>query len=229
MSPTPSLLPDPLPEDPLPLAAAWFAQAWKDRVQPNPDAMVLASTDEQGQPSARVVLCKQFSAAPGYVVFHTNYDSRKGRELQANPRAAAVMFWDTLHRQVRIEGPVVKATAEESDVYFKTRPWQRQLGAWASRQSSPVESREKLVESVAAAAARFRAPNPLVPDPVSAQHIEVPRPPNWGGLRLWVESIELWMEGEYRIHDRARWTRSLARIDEHSFAPGAWTATRLHP
>jgi pyridoxamine 5'-phosphate oxidase len=229
MSATPSLLPDPLPADPLAIAASWFSQAWNDRVQPNPDAMVLATCDAQGQPSARVVLCKQLVAAPGYLVFHTNYESRKGRELEASGRAAVVLFWDALHRQVRIEGPVVRATPQESDLYFKTRPWQRQIGAWASRQSAPVASRQQLVEAVAATAARFSAPDPLSADPAASQPVAVPRPPNWGGYRLWVESIELWLEGEYRIHDRARWTRSLAKADEHSFSPGPWSGTRLNP
>jgi pyridoxamine 5'-phosphate oxidase len=229
MSATPFLLPDPLPADPLPIAASWFSEAWNGRVQPNPDAMVLATCDAQGRPSARVVLCKQFATSPGYLVFHTNYESRKGRELETTGRAAAVLFWDTLHRQVRIEGPVVRTTSEESDTYFRTRPWQSRVGAWASKQSAPVDSRRELVEALAAVAARFNAPDPLSAGSDASRPVTVPRPPNWGGYRLWVESIELWLEGEYRIHDRARWTRALKASDAHSFSAGPWSATRLNP
>src|SRR4051794_35517077 len=102
-------LPELLPANPLPVFATWFSDARQRRVQPNPDAMVLATSDDAGNPSARVVLCKQFAVDAGYVVFFTNYESRKGRELSAHPRAAAVFHWDTLHRQVRIEGPVIRS------------------------------------------------------------------------------------------------------------------------
>src|SRR4051812_31455878 len=99
-------LPEPLPAEPLELAASWLAEATRKQVQPNPNAMVLATTDASGQPSARVVLCKEIAASPGYLTFYTNYHSRKGRELQANPHAAIVLYWDVLHRQVRVEGRI---------------------------------------------------------------------------------------------------------------------------
>src|SRR5262245_24401106 len=118
------LLPDPLPDDPMPLAADWLAEAWQQRTQPNPDAMVLATSDTDGRPSARVVLCKRIVTTPGYLLFYTNYRSRKGRELANNARAAGVLHWDALHRQLRVEGRVVKATDAESDAYFATRAWQ---------------------------------------------------------------------------------------------------------
>ena len=111
-------LPESLPAEPLALVARWLEQATREAVQPNPNAMVLATADQHGQPSARVVLCKDIRPQPGYLTFFSNYESRKGTELAANPRAAAVMHWDRLHRQVRIEGPVVPAGAEESDAYF---------------------------------------------------------------------------------------------------------------
>jgi len=145
-------LPDPLPADPLELASQWLAQARIDAAQPNPNAMVLATVDENGQPSARVVLCKDIVPETGHIVFYTNYQSRKGRELRKNPRAAIVFHWDHRHRQVRAEGHVEPLDDAQNDAYFRTRPWQSRIGAWASRQSEPVASRAEMGESVAAAA-----------------------------------------------------------------------------
>jgi pyridoxamine 5'-phosphate oxidase len=217
-------LPNPLPADPLELASQWLAQAVLDAAQPNPNAMVLATADENGQPSARVVLCKDIAPAAGHIVFYTNYQSRKGRELRKNPRAAIVFHWDQRHRQVRAEGHVEPLNDAENDAYFRSRPWQSRIGAWASRQSEPVASRAELGENVAAAARRFGiaygGPGTIEPAAVA---VEVPRPPYWGGFRLDVDAIELWVEGEFRIHDRARWTR------DRSAAAPRWTATRLQP
>jgi pyridoxamine 5'-phosphate oxidase len=228
-------LPDPLPADPLELASQWLAQARTDAAQPNPNAMVLATVDENGQPSARVVLCKDIVPDTGHIVFYTNYQSRKGRELRKNPRAAIVFHWDHRHRQVRAEGYVEPLDEARNDAYFRTRPWQSRIGAWASRQSEPVASRAEMGESVAAAAQRFGIPygGPGTPEPAEVA-IDVPRPPYWGGFALDVEAIELWVEGEFRIHDRARWTRAQRAAPHTSAAaPTAprprWTATRLQP
>jgi pyridoxamine 5'-phosphate oxidase len=228
-------LPDPLPPDPLELASQWLAQAWIDAAQPNPNAMVLATADENGQPSARVVLCKDIAPEAGHIVFYTNYQSRKGRELRKNPRAALVFHWDHRHRQVRAEGRVEPLDEAQNDAYFRTRPWQSRIGAWASRQSEPVASRADLGESVAAAAHRFGIPygGPGTEEPAEVA-VEVPRPPYWGGFRLDVEAIELWVEGEFRIHDRARWTRDRGGTPRTPAAPAGagpprWTATRLQP
>jgi pyridoxamine 5'-phosphate oxidase len=109
MSPHTELLPQPLPVDPLPLLEQWMAEAWQRRTQPNPNAMVLATSDGASDLSARVVLCKRIVAHPGYLLFYTNYRSRKGQQIQRSPRAAAVIHWDALHRQIRVEGPVVEA------------------------------------------------------------------------------------------------------------------------
>jgi pyridoxamine 5'-phosphate oxidase len=220
------LLPDPLPPNPLSVAAQWLAQAQADAAQPNPNAMVLATVDAQGQPSARVVLCKEIDAAGANIVFHTNYLSRKGRELRANPRAALVFHWDHRHRQVRIEGAVQQMSDAENDEYFRTRPWQSRLGAWASAQSEPVASRGALKLAIAAAARRFRIAwhGPGTQEPAGFS-IEIPRPPHWGGFRLRVDAIELWVEGAHRIHDRARWTRRVVTGAQES----GWTATRLQP
>ncbi|MGH8178611.1 MAG: pyridoxamine 5'-phosphate oxidase [Steroidobacter sp.] len=215
-------LPEPLPASPLALFSAWFNEAKARRLQPNPDAMVLATVGAAMRPAARVVLCKEISEQAGYVVFFTNYESRKGRELSAHPRAAAVFHWDLLHRQVRIEGAVVRSPGKESDAYFASRALDSRIGAWASQQSEPLASRAALAEQVRAAALRFG----VTPD---ATGIDVPRPPYWGGHRLWIESIELWMEGANRVHDRAVWERELRQTDDYSFSGADWRSTRLNP
>ena len=220
------MLPDPLPADPLAVAAEWLAQARIDAAQPNPNAMVLATVDGSGQPSARVVLCKEIETARGGILFYTNYLSRKGRELHANPRAAVVFHWDHRHRQVRAEGVVEPLSDAENDAYFKTRPWQSRLGAWASSQSQPVASRAALVGSVAATARLFGIPygGPGTPEPAEVT-ADIHRPAHWGGFRLRVAAIELWVEGEFRIHDRARWTRATTGPQ----ADAGWSVTRLQP
>ena len=221
-------LPDPLPANPLRVAADWLAQARTDAAQPNPNSMVLATVDGRGQPSARVVLCKDIAAAAGFITFYTNYLSRKGRELEANPRAAIVFHWDNQRRQVRAEGRVARLSDAESDAYFSSRPWQSRLGAWASRQSEPVESRAALRAAVADAARAlgvpYGGPGSKEPEPMTAH---IARPATWGGYRLNVEAIELWVEGEFRIHDRARWTRGY----DHGRGGEAmnWSVTRLQP
>ena len=215
------LLPDPLPADPLPMFATWFSDARARNVQPNPDAMVVATVGENSAPSARVVLCKRLVPDQGFVVFFTNYDSRKGRELAEHPRAAAVFHWDTMHRQVRLEGPIVLSPAPESDQYFASRAFESRVGAWASTQSEPLATRDALVQQVQSVKERLGL--------LQATDGNVPRPPHWGGIRLWIDSIELWSEGAGRIHDRARWTRPLTKKDEFTFSAGAWTGTRLNP
>ena len=227
-SPNTPHLPDALPSEPLELVSAWFAEAAAGRAAV-PDAMTLATVDARGSPSARIVLCKQICTRPGYVTFFTNYLSRKGSELSGNSRAAGVMYWEALRRQVRLEGPVTRTSPAESDAYFASRPWQARVGAWASVQSSALASRAELADAVEAAARRLGTPSPLAsaddaPDP----GVAIPRPPHWGGYHLWVEAVELWMEGPARLHDRARWERQLTP-SASGFAPGHWSARRLHP
>jgi pyridoxamine 5'-phosphate oxidase len=220
-------LPEPLPDEPLELAASWLDEATRQKVQPNPNAMVLATADATGRPSARVVLCKEIAPQPGYLTFYTNYQSHKGRDLNDNPRAAIVLYWDALHRQVRVEGRIVQASAAESDAYFATRNWQSRLGAWASQQSQPIDSRAALLGQVAKAALRL-----ALPQPTDEQQADpgrpIGRPPHWGGYRLWAEVVELWVEGSARIHDRARWQRTLT-VRPDGFAASAWSVTRLQP
>ncbi|MFO7305610.1 MAG: pyridoxamine 5'-phosphate oxidase [Gammaproteobacteria bacterium] len=220
--PASELLPQPLPRDPMPVFEEWFRHARACRLQPNPDAMVLASVDEQGRPSARVVLCKHIASHEGYIVFFTNYASRKGRELIQRPYAAVVFHWDGLHRQVRMEGRVVRSPPQESDAYFATRTLESRIGAWASEQSAPLASRSVLQERVRQVAERFG----IAPGTTQG---DVPRPPHWGGFRLWIESLELWTEGAHRIHDRAVWRRNLEPRDEYSFTASDWETTRLYP
>jgi pyridoxamine 5'-phosphate oxidase len=208
-------LPSSLPVDPMPLFEEWFAEARHKRAQPNPDSMVVATATLDGAPSARVVLCKKLIVDPGYVVFFTNYESRKARELESNPRASAVLHWDALSRQVRLEGRIVRSPDAESDEYFSSRALDSRIGAWASLQSQPLDSRKTLLKRVATEAARYGT--------------HVPRPPHWGGYRLWPEALELWLEGPFRVHDRARWTRTLERAADGGFVAGAWQATRLYP
>lgn len=219
---TNSFLPEPLPTEPFALFKEWFDTAQHAQRQPNPNAMVLATLDANGTPDARVVLCKRFVTDPGYVVFFTNYQSRKGRQLIAHPRATVVFHWDALHRQVRLSGQVVQSPDAESDDYFNVRPVGNRIGAWASNQSQPLASRAQLAAQVDAIEQRFGVKS-------SDADGVVPRPPHWGGFRLWPESLELWIEGPGRVHDRAVWTRKLKSRDAISFDCTAWESTRLNP
>ncbi|MBS0380436.1 MAG: pyridoxamine 5'-phosphate oxidase [Proteobacteria bacterium] len=223
------MLPEPLPADPLAVTAQWLKEAFAAKWQPNPNAMVLATSSAEGRPTARVVLCRDIVPEPGYVVFYTNYLSAKGKQLKDNPRAAAVIHWDAMHRQVRLEGPVTFTPGADSDRYFAQRAWPKRIAAWASAQSEPLASRAALLQSVNEAAQRFGTPVPGAPGTDESIDHDVPRPPHWGGYRLWVEAIELWVEGDSRVHDRARWVRELSRQGDGTYRPSAWSATRLQP
>ncbi len=219
-------LPDPLPAEPMSLFEQWFTQARAENVQPNPNAMTLATADEAGTPSARIVLCKSLEADRGSVVFHSNYHSRKGREL-ARGRAAAVFHWDTLDRQVRVEGPVERVSEAESDAYFATRSWERRVGAWSSQQSEPLASREALFEQITETIIKLDLDLGAL---MRGEDVVVLRPPFWGGYRLWAQRVELWMGGTGRIHDRAEWTRDVSReCTDGVRVCGTWSATRLNP
>lgn len=223
-------LPDPLPADPMPLASTWLRQAFDEQVQRNPNSMSLATIGDDGKPSVRVVLCKEIVADPGYLVFYTNYDSRKGHELAAHPWAAVVFQWDTLGRQLRVEGPVVRALASESDDYFASRPWRSRLAAITSDQSAPLASRQLLLQRLRETAERLGAPDPFTTEEDDEEPgLRLPRPPNWGGYRLWAASVELWVEGEHRLHDRARWIREMAPAGGGRFHAESWRHQRLQP
>jgi pyridoxamine 5'-phosphate oxidase len=182
----------------------WFAQAL-DAKLPEPNAMTLATVDERGRPSARIVLIKGVDER-GFTFF-TNYESRKGRELAANGAASLLFHWIELERQVRIEGLVVRTSAEESDAYFASRPLGSRIGAWASEQSQVIESRAVLE-------ARER-------DIIAQYGDHPPRPPHWGGYRLVPDHIEFWQGRPSRLHDRLVYTRETT--------DGNWRTSRLSP
>lgn len=222
-------LPAELPPDPMHWADAWLKEAAARDAQRNPNSMTVATVNADGQPSARVVLCKAIVPDPGYLVFYTNYRSRKGEEIDRNPMVSAVLYWDELGRQIRVEGIAVRSPEAESDAYFATRTLGSQLGAWGSNQSQPIESREALVEQIKQCAADLG----LTQDGDNLAPIEglppIVRPPHWGGFRIWASAVELWLEGKDRIHDRARWTRDLIRGNEHTFSVTPWRGARLQP
>lgn len=223
-------LPDVLPVDPMHWADGWLKEATAAGVQRNPDAMTIVSVGAGNRPSARMVLCKQFVPDPGYLVFFTNYRSRKVREFDTNPAAAVVFHWDALGRQIRIEGDVVRSPEKESDDYFASRGWGSRLGAWGSDQSEPVASRDGLVRQIRDRAGKLGlelAPGSTLQ--VDGPVPDIARPPHWGGLRLWASAIELWIEGADRIHDRGRWTRNIVRTSAHAFTVSPWSGNRLQP
>jgi pyridoxamine 5'-phosphate oxidase len=210
--------------------AAWLADATEKAVQRNPNAMAIVTVGNNAVPTARMVLCKDFHADPGYLVFYTNYLSKKAQQISENPKVSALFHWDQLGRQVRIEGRAVRSPAAESDAYFATRDWGSQLGAWGSDQSAPLESRNALIKQVGRRAVKLGinvAKN--LQSIIGAEQPTIPRPPHWGGYRIWASSVELWIEGKDRIHDRARWDRDLQPQDDDSFVAGAWSGTRLQP
>ena len=223
-------LPDELPADPMHWADAWIKEAIAGEVQRNPTSMTLVTVDGNARPSARVVLCKKFVPDPGYLVFHTNYNSRKVKELEQCDKVAAVFHWDALGRQIRIEGQAVRSPEAESDAYFKTREWGSQLGAWGSDQSETLESREALIRQLRERAAKLGL---TVSDDLQsltdAEQPAIERPPHWGGIRIWASAIELWIEGGDRIHDRGAWTRKLARTTGDEFESTPWLGRRLQP
>ena len=214
-------LPDPLPGSPFPILKSWLDQAREERRTPNPNAMTLATATPDGLPSARVVLCKGLDPAAGSVTFFTNLDSRKGREIAANPLAAVVFHWDEHERQARLEGRLERVSDAEADAYFATRAWESRIGAWASRQSEPLESREGLLQ---AAADRILELDIDIAAAVRGDPVDIPRPPFWGGFRLLALRVELWVGSTGRLHDRALWTREAGSLDEST-----WVPQRLQP
>ncbi len=212
------------------LARDWLADATERSGQRHPNAMTLATADLSGRPSARVVLLKDLSLTHGYAVFHTNYRSRKGVELDGRADAAAVLHWDSLGRQIRLEGPAVQSPKDESDEYFATRPWQSRLNAWVSEQSQPLSDPAELAERARRKARELNLPNPGSDSPARATaHATLVRPHYWGGYRLWFTAVEFWMEGSDRYHDRVRYERVLSPLGAGRFESGPWSWRRLQP
>ena len=217
-----NLLPEILPDDPMHQAKRWFDRTNSEKWQPNPNAMTLSTVDKNNAPSSRIVLCKYFVADPGYIVFFTNYNSRKGEEIKDNPEVSLVFHWDNIGRQLRIKGIAVYSPSSESDEYFASRNRGSQISAWGSNQSQPVESRSELIKQMNDKLDEFDNSG-------THNEKEIPRPPHWGGIRVWAHEIELWMDGEDRVHDRARWTRKLKINQDNSFSTSKWIGTRLQP
>lgn len=179
-----------LDPDPLTQFGLWYTEAVSSGLR-EPNAMTLATATASGRVSARMVLLKGYD--PDGFLFYTNYESRKGRELAENPRAALVFYWDALERQVRVEGSVERLDPRVSEAYFRSRPLGSRLGAWASPQSRAVRDREELAERLRAAERRFEGREP-------------PLPPFWGGYRVRPDAVELWQGRPDRLHDRFRYT-----------------------
>ena len=226
-------LPETLPNTPWELFSDWWTLAHTaghngGPVTANPNAVNLATLNADGTPASRIVLCKSFDTQSGRIVFYTNYTGGKGTQHAANPVAAACFHWDALDRQVRIEGPVSRSPAAESDAYFNSRHILKRIGAWASDHSSPIATRDELLEKYAEALGRFNVPTSVIAGEEPAEGITIPRPPHWGGFRLWARRVELWIGGLGRFHDRAEWIRPLTPEGE-GYTGGPWSCTRLQP
>ncbi|MGB4827120.1 MAG: pyridoxamine 5'-phosphate oxidase [Paracoccaceae bacterium] len=191
-------------DDPFAIARAWLAAA--EAVEPNdPNAIALATVDSAGLPNVRMVLLKEIES--GAFVFYTNYGSAKAQEIESSGTAAFVMHWKSLRRQIRVRGEVSREDGPQADAYYTSRSLTSRLGAWASKQSQPLSSREWLMAEVAKVTLQ-RGPMPK-------------RPPFWGGYRIRPVEIEFWADGAFRLHDRFRWTRSSAT--------SGWQVSRLNP
>jgi pyridoxamine-phosphate oxidase len=196
-------------DDPFVIAQRWLAEA--EASEPNDaNAIALATVDPEGLPNVRMVLLKEIEshgAGEGAFVFYTNYGSRKAQEIESAGKAAFVMHWKSLRRQIRVRGTVSREEGPQADAYFSSRSLQSRLGAWASRQSQPLDSRGSLMAEVAKMSLRFG--------------INPPRPEFWGGFRLLPVEIEFWADGAFRLHDRFRFTRDQGT--------GRWVNMRLNP
>ncbi|MEO0915997.1 MAG: pyridoxamine 5'-phosphate oxidase [Pseudomonadota bacterium] len=191
-------------DDPFDIARNWLAEA--ETTEPNDaNAIALATVDDAGRPNVRMVLLKEIEDAA--FVFYTNYDSKKGHELDATPEAAFVIHWKTLRRQIRVRGSVSREDGPQADEYFNSRSLKSRIGAIASQQSQPLESRAALM----AAAAKIGV----------QQGVHPKRPANWGGFRIVPYEMEFWADGEFRLHDRFRWTRNTEA--------DTWATQRLFP
>ncbi|WP_341861571.1 pyridoxamine 5'-phosphate oxidase [Gymnodinialimonas sp. 57CJ19] len=196
-------------DDPFALAQTWLEEA--EAAEPNdPNAIALSTVDATGMPNARMVLLKEIEApgaGQGGFVFYTNYGSAKGQEIDATQKAAFVMHWKSLRRQIRVRGTTEKVAGPQADVYYKSRSLKSRLGAWASDQSQPLDSRASLMADVA----RVTAAKGTNPD----------RPPFWGGFRIVPTEIEFWADGAFRLHDRFQWRRTGPEMP--------WKVQRLNP
>ena len=204
-------------EDPFLIARAWLAEA--EAVEPNDaNAIALATVDAEGMPDVRMVLLKDIESygdGQGAFVFYTNYDSAKGQQIAATGKAAFVLHWKSLRRQIRVRGTVTREDGPQADAYYASRALQSRIGAWASAQSRPLASRGALMMAVARQGAKWGA-NP-------------PRPPCWGGFRIDPVQIEFWSDGAFRLHDRFSWVKQAPSLGEGRVASAGWQVQRLSP
>ncbi|WBU57914.1 pyridoxamine 5'-phosphate oxidase [Paracoccus sediminicola] len=204
-------------DDPFGIARQWLSEA--EASEPNdPSAIALATVDENGMPDARMVLLKEIEShgnGDGAFLFYTNYGSSKSRQIAATGKAAFVMHWKSLRRQIRVRGTVTREEGEQADDYFASRALESRIGAWASRQSQPIESRDALLREVRAQETR-QGTNPA-------------RPQFWGGFRISPLEIEFWGDGAFRLHDRFRWTKTASSADSPKAGQTTWKVERLSP
>ena len=210
-------------DDPFAIARAWLAEA--ARSEPNDaNAIALSTVDAQGMPDTRMVLLKDIEGGPdhGAFVFYTNFESAKGRQIEATGVAAFVMHWKSLRRQIRVRGHVSRVEPEQADAYYQSRPLQSRIGAWASRQSAPLDSRGALLAEVARQGINLG--------------LRPPRPDHWGGYRIRPFQIEFWADGAFRLHDRFQWISRDCDNDYRPVTPGRedlgerfWYVRRLSP
>ena len=204
-------------EDPFILARNWLAEA--EAVEPNDaNAIALATVDADGLPDVRMVLLKEIEshgAGEGAFVFYTNYESAKGTQIAASGKAAFVMHWKSLRRQIRVRGTVTREEGPQADAYYASRALQSRIGAWASQQSRPLASRAALMQAAAREGLRHGT-NPS-------------RPPFWGGFRIAPVQIEFWADGQFRLHDRFRWSRAGSDVENSQQKRGGWQVARLAP
>ena len=191
-------------DDPIAIVRRWLDEAWQTEPH-DANAMALSTVDETGMPNVRIVLLKEIE--DNGFVFYTNYESAKGQELASSAKAALVLHWKSLRRQVRVRGHVEREDGPQADAYYASRPLESRIGAWASQQSRPLASRATLMADVAKLTVKLG----ISPD----------RPPHWGGFRIVPDEIELWADGAFRLHDRFRWRRE--------GEDRVWSATRLSP
>lgn len=199
-------------DDPFELARTWLSEAEASEIN-DPNAIALSTVDADGLPNARMVLLKDIE--PAGFVFYTNYDSQKGAELSASGKAAFVMHWKSLRRQIRVRGVIEREEGQAADDYYNSRSLKSRLGAWASQQSRPLDSRATLMAEVAK---------------ITATHGPMPkRPPFWGGFRILPVEIEFWADGAFRLHDRFQWRRSEAAARAGRPGLDQWAIHRLNP
>jgi pyridoxamine 5'-phosphate oxidase len=203
--------------EPVRAARDWLEHARGAGLYRNPAAMALATADAEGRPAVRMVLVKDFAVDEGFATFYTNYESRKAHELALNARAAGVLYWEQLGRQLRLEGVTVKSPPAESDAYFATRQPGSQVNAWVSEQSRPIADFAELERRMRAKRAELEAGG-----------ADWPRPAHWGGYRIWLDRVEFWIEGRDRFHERVLYERTLS-AEADGFRGGKWTRTLLQP